>query len=244
MRKQIRKRGTVHALTPTISCFNRAETSLGVKFERLIKAMQVYIDKHVAPVWGTPAKLVRTDGFVPKTWALVFLDDAEVAGTLGLHDLTPDGLPLAKVFVKATKDNGDLVSVSASHELVEMLVDPAVNMLTIGPDKKSTYAYEAADPVEEFSFRVNGIPMSDFVYPSYFERFHKPKSVTFDHMKKVTRPFQILRGGYQLVFKNGKWTQIFTSVKKKKHFKREDRRGHRSHTRAGGTLRRKSKRGV
>jgi len=227
---------------PTISCFNKAVTPLGVNFSRLIKAMQVYIDKHVAPVWGTPAKLVKTTGFVPNTWAMVFLDDPDAPGALGLHDLTPDGLPLAKVFVKATKDNGDLVSVSASHELVEMLVDPAVNMLTIGPDRKSTYAYEAADPVEEQSFKVNGVPMSDFVYPTYFERFHKPNSVPFDHMKKVTRPFQILRGGYQLVFKNGKWTQIFKSVEKKEKFKREDRRGHRSHTRAQGELRRTSRR--
>ena len=47
-------------------------------------------------------------------------------------------------------------------------------------------------------------------------------------MKKVTRPFQLLKGGYQIVFKNGKETQIFGSKAKAKRFKREDRRGHRS----------------
>ena len=73
--------------------------------------------------------------------------------------------------------------------------------------------------------------MSDFVYPSYFEGFRKPGSVKFDQMNKVTRPFQILKGGYQIVFKNGKWTQIFGSPAKKKAFAREDRRGHRSEQR-------------
>mgnify|MGYP001014135987 CR=1 FL=1 len=43
---------------PTIACFNRATTPLGVDFDKLIAAMQRYVDEHVAPVWGTPAKLV------------------------------------------------------------------------------------------------------------------------------------------------------------------------------------------
>jgi hypothetical protein len=73
--------------------------------------------------------------------------------------------------------------------------------------------------------------MSDFVYPSYFEAFHKPGSVQFDRLKKVDRPFRILSGGYQIIFKNGKWTQIFGSEAKRKRFALEDRRGHRSEQR-------------
>ena len=116
------------------------------------------------------------------------------------------------MFVKTTLDNGDLVSVSASHELVEMLVDPAINLMTTGPDPKVIYAYESADPVEALSFKVNGIPMTDFVFPAYFEAFRKAGSVQFDQMKKVKKPFQILAGGYQIIFKNGKWTQVYGSA--------------------------------
>jgi hypothetical protein len=110
--------------------------------------------------------------------------------------------------------------------------------MTTGPDPKSVYAYESADPVEALSFPVSGIPMSDFVYPSYFEIFHKPGSVRFDYMGKVNRPFQILSGGYQIVMKNGKWTQTFGSKAKAKHFAKEDRRGHRSQERTLRTLKR------
>jgi len=216
---------------PTIACFNKARTALGVDFDKLIEAMQMFVDQYVAPVWGTPAKLIKSRGFVKGTWAMVFLDNADQPGALAYHDLTPDGLPQAKVFVKTTLDNGDLVSVSASHELVEMLVDPAINMMTTGPDPKVMYAYESADPVEQLSFNVNGIPMTDFVYPAYFEAFHKPGSVQFDRLKKVKKPFEILSGGYQIVFKNGKWSQVFASASKKKRFAREDRRGHRSEQR-------------
>jgi len=218
---------------PTIACFidKSTKTPLGVGLDALVKAMQAYVSQYVAPVWGTPAKLVKSTGFRKNAWAMVFLDNADAPGALAYHDLTPDGLPISKVFVKTTLDSGDLVSVSASHELVEMLVDPAINMMTTGPDPKTIYAYESADPVEALSFKVNGIPMSDFVYPSYFEVFHKPGSVKFDQLKKVKRPFQILGGGYQIVFKNGKWSQVFGSLTKKKRFAREDRRGHRSEIR-------------
>jgi hypothetical protein len=220
-------------IIPTIACFvdKTTKTPLGVGFDALITALQTYIDQHVAPVWGTPAKLVKSTGFIKDAWAIVFLDDADQSGALAYHDLTPEGLPLSKVFVRTTIDNGDLVSVSASHELVEMLVDPAINLLSTGPDPKATYAYESADPVEALTFKVNGIPMSDFVYPSYFEIFHKPGSVKFDHLGKLKKPFQILPGGYQIVFKNGKWTELHGSIAKVRAFGREDRRQHRSETR-------------
>jgi hypothetical protein len=217
--------------TPTIACFNQATTPLGVDFDKLIAAMQAYVDDYVAPVWGTPAKLVKSTDFVKGAWAVVFLDNADQPGALAYHDLTPDGFPLSKVFVKTTLDNNDLVSVSASHELVEMLVDPAINIMTTGPDAKLVYAYESADPVEALSFAVKGIAMSDFVYPSYFEVFRKAGSTRFDHLGKVKKPFQILSGGYQIIFKNGKWTQVAGSAAKKKSFAKEDRRGHRSKSR-------------
>ena len=226
---------------PTIACFNKATVGLGVDLDALIAAMQIFVDRHVAPVWGTPARLIRSRGFVKGAWAMVFLDNADQPGALAYHDLTPDGLPQSKVFVKTTLANHDLVSVSASHELVEMLVDPAINLMTTGPDPKVIYAYESADPVEALSYRVRGIPITDFVYPAYFETFHQPGSVPFDRLKKVKRPFQILPGGYQIVFKNGKWSQVFGSASKKRRFAREDRRGHRSEQRAAKRLRRASR---
>lgn len=217
---------------PTIACINHATVDLGVDFDALIAAMQSFVDEHVAPVWGTRAKLIKTKGLVPGKWAMVFLDHADHAHALAYHDLTPDGLPLARVFVKTTLKNNDLVSVSASHELVEMLVDPSINLVTMRSGSRLVYGYESADPVEELTFLVNGIPMTNFVYPTYFEAFHKPGSVWFDHLGKINKPFEIHPGGYQGVYKKGKWTQVFGSPEKKKRFAREDRRGHRSEQRA------------
>jgi hypothetical protein len=230
--------------TPEIVVFNKATTPLGVDLAALVAALQGYVTDHVVPVWSTPARLTLGQGFKPGAWGFVFLDTADAPGALAYHDLTPDGFPLSKVFVKTIADNGSSLSVAASHELVEMLVDPAINLLSAGPDPKAAYAYEAADPCEadELAFDVNGFKMSDFIYPSYFESFRKPNSTRFDHQGKVTKPFQILRGGYQIVVKNGKWTNVTASVAKKKALAREDRRGHRSEIRTEPvTKRRRSK---
>src|SRR5678816_1209033 len=217
--------------TPTIAVFNLATVSLGVDFNKLVVALQSYVDKYVAPRWASPAYLVKSNDFIKGAWAVVFLDDADVQGALAYHDVTPEGMPLSKVFVKTTLQNHELVSVSASHELAEMLVDPAVQMMTTGPNQRLTYAYESCDPVEAISFPVNNIQMSDFVFPSYFEIFRKAGSVPFDQMGKVRKPFQLLAGGYQIVFNGRRWTEIFGSERKAKKFAKEDRRGHRSEQR-------------
>jgi hypothetical protein len=217
--------------TPTIAVFNQATVSLGVDFNKLITAMQSYVDKYVAPRWACPANLVKSDDFVKGAWAVAFLDDADVQGALAYHDVTPDGLPLSKVFVKTTIKNKESVPVAGSHELAEMLIDPGIQMMTTGPNLRLTYALEGSDPVEALSFPVNGIPMSDFVFPSYFEVFRKAGSVQFDQMGKVRKPFQILPGGYQIVFNGRQWMQVFGSTAKAKKFAKEDRRGHRSEQR-------------
>jgi len=216
-----------HGQIPTIACFNRATVDPRVDFDRLVAALQKFADQYFTPVWGTPARLVRTTGFRKGAWALALLDTADVANALGYHDLTPDGLPLSKVFVKTTLAAGQKVSVTACHELAEMLVDPAINLASTGPGNVF-YAYETADAVEEEEFLLDGLPMSDFVYPAWFEGFRKAGSAQLDYLKKVRRPFQILPGGYMAVFKNGRWTQVFGSPAKARRFAREDRRGHRS----------------
>jgi hypothetical protein len=232
--------------TPEIAVFNKAKTPLGLDLSALVAALQKFVDVHVVPVWGTPAKLVLTSGFKQGAWGFVFLDTADAPGALAYHDLTPDGFPLTKVFVKTIASDGASLSVAASHELVEMLVDPAINLMSSGPDPKAAYAYESADPVEaeELGFDVNGFVMTDFIYPSYFEAFRKPNSTKFDHQGKVTKPFQILSGGYQIVVKNGKWTQVTATAAKKKALAKEDRRGHRSETRKKPVSKRQRSRAV
>lgn len=227
MAKRIVRAAFDQGQMPTIACVNKATVPLGVDFGKLVRALQKFVTQCFAPIWGTPAKVVKATAIQPGAWAIVFLDSADVQGALGYHDLTPDGLPLSKVFVKTTLADNQKVSVTACHELAEMLVDPAIN-LWAEANGGTMYAYEMSDAVEEVEFKIDGISMSDFVHPAYFEAFRKANSTQFDYSRKVSRPFQILGGGYSIISKGGKVSQIFGSKAKRKRFRKEDRRGHRS----------------
>jgi len=232
---------------PTIACYNRAKRDLGCPLGELIDAMQIYIDSHVAPVWGTPARLVQASKYRRDTWTLVFVDrftDPDDKDSIGYHHVNRDGLPKSIVFVESALAESDNVALTASHEIVEMLVDPGVNLMTTGPRNNTFYAYESADPVEESARKINGLEMSNFVYPEYFEDFHGRGSMRFDWVGEVDEPFQIMPGGYQSMFTRNGWIDKTGSAAKKKRFEKEDRRGHRSlFRRSGGfsALGRKSK---
>ncbi|MGE5367420.1 MAG: hypothetical protein ACM3PO_09175, partial [Betaproteobacteria bacterium] len=118
---------------PTKVCVKTANTPLGVKFDDLIPELQEFLDRCFVPVWGTPAKLVRSRETRPKLWNMIFLDDADSPGAEGYHDITWRGMPLAKVFVKPTLAAKDLVSVTACHELCEMLIDRMATLWCEGP---------------------------------------------------------------------------------------------------------------
>jgi hypothetical protein len=216
---------------PTIACINSAaDENLKANFDQLVSALQIFLDNCFAPIWGTPAKLVTSKVGINNAWTLIFPDDANAASKdNGLHQMTLNGCPLAKVFVKSTLSAHEKVSVAACHELAEMLVDPGVNMWADGP-KGTLWAYEVCDAVEETTFRIERTFMSDFVYPAYFELFrtNDPESSQFDYLKRVKEPFQLLSGGYSSI-RNGKMIkEIFGSNGKKRRFEREDRRLHRS----------------
>jgi len=221
--------GFDRAVVPTIAFVNKAKVHLGVDFDDMVRAMQTFVDDCFAPVWGAPARLIKASKPKHGAWTMVFLDDADEADALGYHETTKNGLPVSKVFVVPTMKQGDLVSVTTCHELCEMLIDPTATMWCEGPGR-SWWAYEVCDAVEEETFNVDGVTMSNFVYPAYFEAFRlkKPRSAQYDHLKRVRRPFQILKGGYSIVHRNGHTKEKFGSKAKERRFKAEDRRFHRS----------------
>jgi len=225
----------------SIACINKATVDLGVPFDKLTAALQKCYDQHFLPVWGYPVKLYNTRTAKPADWQFLYLDDADAAGALGYHDLTKNGQPLSKIFVKTTLSDNQLVSVTACHELFEMVIDPVANLWAEAADG-TEYAYEMCDPVEEDTYMVDGIAMSNFVHPAWFEPFKHPAGTKFDHLGLLKKPYSMTKGGYMIVKKRGKVSQVFGSLAKEKRFAREDRRGHRSEFRKANGLHIKPKR--
>jgi hypothetical protein len=184
-----------------------------------VPALQQQVSRDFAPEWGTDATLnfVPSGGQQdPTAWLLAVLDNSDQAGALGYHDLTAQGLPLGKVFAASDKQLSQSVSVTVSHELLEMLGDPGINMTVQGPDPSQPdnqnalafYAYEACDACEadNYGYQIDGVTVSDFVYPSWFGGVSAAK---YDHQGQIAEPFQILSGGYIGIWtpSNG-WNQI------------------------------------
>jgi hypothetical protein len=227
---------------PTVAFVNLATMPLGVNLNKLVATLQKQLDRDFVPIWGYPAKLHVTDKPKLTDWQVVFLDDADAANTLGYHDITKNGQPISKVFVKTTIAAHQKVSTTASHELLEMMIDPGAQMWAQNSDGK-WYAYEMCDAVEEEEYMIDGIAVSDFVHPSFFESWHHPRSVRFDHLKRVSRPFQTLKKGYQVVSDGKSMKEIFGSRAKERNFTTHEVRDlHRSEyrkllIRARGSLR-------
>ncbi len=135
---------------------------------------------------------------------------------------------MGNVYRDNISTTGQTLSQVLSHELVEMLVDPAVNLCAFNA-KGEIFAYEAADPVEDQTFLVGAYKMSNFVYPLWFESWPLySQQGQYDHLKNLSAPFTLSKGGYIPVFSNGHWTSIFGSVDKLRSYSTEDRRGHRT----------------
>jgi hypothetical protein len=216
----------------TIACVNKAKVDLEVPFDKLTEALQKCFDQYFLPIWGYPVRLYNTDNPKPSDWQLIYFDNADEAGALGYHDLTHKGQPISKIFVRTTLKNNELVSVTACHELFEMVIDPLANLWAEAADG-TEYAYEMCDPVEEDTFLVDGLQMSNFVHPAWFEPFKHPPGTKFDHLGLLKKPFSMTKGGYVIVKHRGKVTEKFGSKAKEKRFANEARKDHRSEYRKG-----------
>jgi hypothetical protein len=200
-----------------VALLNRSSAVTDDEAKKIARALQAQVSEDFSRVWGIDASL----SFVPSNsmrgwqgkWNLVLLDESDQANALGYHDLTPEGLPLGKVFAATDKRYGATVSVTASHELLEMLLDPWINLVVEDTGRGVFVAYEASDAVEadELGYEQEGLLVSDFVTPDFFDpqaphRTKPPPSYSF--RGNVHRPFELAAGGYESLFVPGKgWTQ-------------------------------------
>lgn len=189
--------------------------SSGVPDQQVIEfvaALEQQVVQHFGPAWhiGAHLKVVPSTEKPPAgAWTVALLDSSDQAGALGYHDLTPDGLPLGKVFAGTDRQYGQSVSVTLSHELLEMLADPWINLCAQADDGKF-YAWESCDAVEgdSLGYVIGGVLVSSFLTPAWFG--HGGGQVSYPE-GRVSAPFQLAKGGYAGVFDPASgqgWTQV------------------------------------
>jgi hypothetical protein len=113
-------------------------------------------------------------------------------------------------YAKVIASSGDTSwTIDASHEILEMLVDPYGNRMQssvaiqiVGKkiqDGAGQFGYlvEACDPCEanDYAYTVNGIAVSDFITPRFYDPLVTP-GTRYSFTGAIKAPRQILPGGY------------------------------------------------
>jgi hypothetical protein len=193
-----------------VAILNQAQMDFGYDFMKMVAALQKQVERDFAPTWGVGVNLIPVDSISDDDYlALILVKNATVAGALGYHDTTPKGNPIGYVFVETTLRDGGKIPVTVSHELLEMLGNPDISGMIRNPQNNYVYAREACDAVQNEEYGIDGIPVSNFVLPAWFNNTVSGGKVDF--LGNCSGSFQIDRGGYMPVQVGGQWTQIFGS---------------------------------
>jgi hypothetical protein len=165
---------------------------------RVAAALQRQAVRDFDPIWNLPATVdafPRLEDVPVSYWPMIVETDIDTPGAAGVHE-DKDGQPFALIAMS------DSWSLTASHEMLEMLADPFGKRLVSGRSPKRDqgrveFLVEVCDPSEaaEFGYTVNDILVSDFYTPRFFDP-HRADGVRYSFTGAVTRPREILRGGY------------------------------------------------
>jgi hypothetical protein len=171
-------------------------------------ALQKQVLRDFAPLWGCTATVdyfPTLDAVPIGYWPLFLVDNAPAAGTHIDHA----GMPVAYV------EYGVSWSLSASHELLEMLVDPRGTYTIAGDspidDARVEFLVEVCDPCQDAAhgYAVNGALVSDFYTPAFFDPSFTTGS-KYSFTGALQAPRSVAAGGY-LTWRDpatGHWTQL------------------------------------
>ncbi len=170
-------------------------------------ALNVQVTRDLPQYWSISATVsYLTDPHkIPQgTWPVQLVKSLP-PGEGGFH-MTKHNQPYAKVIVTPGSNEW---TIDASHETLEMLVDPSGNRLQVstamavagGQIKESAgqfeYLVETCDPCEadEFAYEINGISVSDFLTPHFYD-LDPTADARYSFTGAIKAPRQVLKGGY------------------------------------------------
>ena len=167
---------------PSISLINFSTILNDQDVQAAIRSVNRQVLEDFVPIWGN-GRILRLhaasyDPAHPDTLAedpvrgsavIYLVDQATMPGVLGYHDLNSRAIPVGFVFIIDL----DEWTTTLSHEVLELIVDPTVNIFVPGPDPRDPdntvlHAYETCDAVERTSYEIDGVRVSNFVTPEYF----------------------------------------------------------------------------
>jgi hypothetical protein len=201
-----------------ISVINLTHGAVSDKdLQEAIRAINRQISQDFLPYWSFGSQLRlegktgRGKGIDPADMrgdAIIYLRDVvKVKDADGFHDRHFSGIPYGVVFLELSEEIlKEAWTITLSHEALELTGDPENNLLVQGPhpkkkDKRVFHWFEMCDAVQDESYLIDGVPVSNFVLPLYFtasnERGGRNDFLgTVNEDGKTLRSFSINPGGY------------------------------------------------
>jgi hypothetical protein len=205
-----------------IAILNQSTLITNDQVAEMTGAIAHQIELDAAPLWDrSPAAVIfySAASDIPNNAHVITVVDTienEPQGVLGFHTEDKGGRLWGVVAAKPELDakaqitTGDWsVSSVLSHEVLEMFIDPNCNLWATN-NKGKVYSFEVCDPVEAPTYVVDGVSVSNFVTPAWFDPLSVQKKATrFDKLGLLTKSFSILKGGYVVYASEGKQRQVF-----------------------------------
>ncbi len=206
-----------------LDLYPRGKGPKGVPIAEAVLAVQRQIDEHFEPTWGCGAtlKLRRTPelhtqcfaGDLPSIDGIIYISPSftpsqheglqgrAVDDTSAFHMVEHSGIPAGFEFPEIASKLGADWSVLLSHEALEMIIDPDVNLLVGGihPREKRTIllSYEVCDPVQSSSYAIEDVQVSNFVLPQYYKPRPRRRGAyeNTNYLNVPLPPFDVIEGG-------------------------------------------------
>jgi hypothetical protein len=184
--------------------------------QAVLRGVNRQITEDFEPYWSMGARLrlegrssAKPDPLSPADLrgdAIIYLwNDVDVEDALGYHDKNNSGIPFGFVFTELSQELGEPWSVTLSHEAMELIGDPEVNLLVAGPHPAEPsqlvfHWYEMCDAVQTETYDIDGVRVSNFVLPLYFtgsdELGGRNDFLGRSHNGQTLKSFGVNPGGY------------------------------------------------
>ena len=191
-------------MTITVGVGSTGEIVPHDQVRALAAALHKQVNRDLKPIWHVDAEVIYLENVKrpPKGVHPIIVTYPTRNNVAGQHYIE-QGMSYA--FVNARKN----WRLAASHELLEMLVDPTGEQRKLSTgiaivdgdlqdiDDDVEYVVEVCDPVEapSLAYDIDGVSVSDFYTPHYFDR-KATAGTRYSFRRHLTRPRQILPGGY------------------------------------------------
>jgi hypothetical protein len=187
-----------YAIPVHVALVDASGTIAAAELAEVAGALNEQVQADFTPAWQVAATVGAYPSAPPDTWRIELRKELPIAGGAFGYHADANHQPFSLVDVDAGQ-----WTVTASHELLEMLGDPWGNRYHgakappewDGTSPRVRYLVEVCDPCGHTNYEVGGVALSDFLLPSFYRSSDRGTS-RCSFLGTLSAPLEVAEGGY------------------------------------------------